>query len=123
MKQRWFWASATYAAVVATTLSVAFGQAPKTTPSPTAAEKFRRASAGKDLSGQDTPQERFERFRKWQEAQKAGKAGIAFDQPAGAMAFFLEKRLRAGETTLSTADYAPALEQAGDMPVYSTALD
>jgi photosystem II stability/assembly factor-like uncharacterized protein len=56
----------------------------------------------------------------WQTARGAMDGQVAFDQPQSAQTFFLEKRLAAGQRELSPALYEGALQQAAQMPVYST---
>ena len=123
MTQRRFWLFATPAAVMVALLTMTFSQTTRTPKPLTAAEKLRLAMASDSYKESVDGPERAERFRKWQEARQSNKTDLAFDEPAEAMTFFLEKRVREGQVNLSPSDYLSATEpgrQHGHM--YSTAL-
>ena len=56
----------------------------------------------------------------WQSTRKSAEGKVAFDQPQSAMTHFLEKRLAEGSTAIAPTDYTEGLNQAAQMPVYST---
>ena len=122
MTQRRFWLFATPAAVVVALLTMTFSQTTRTPKPLTAAEKLRLAMASDSYKESVDGPERAERFRKWQEARQSNKTDLAFDEPAEAMTFFLEKRVREGQVNLAPSDYLSALNQADSMATYSTAL-
>lgn len=64
--------------------------------------------------------ERRQMVSEWQNTWGSRDAQVPFDQPQGAMTHFLAKRLASGQTTLGPTDYADALQQIPQMPVYST---
>jgi photosystem II stability/assembly factor-like uncharacterized protein len=75
------------------------------------------------IAGKLARRTKFERLGKTAEWQKKWAAGTAerFDQPQEATAHFLAKRMAVGQSGIGAPDYAAALAQMQNMPVYATA--
>jgi photosystem II stability/assembly factor-like uncharacterized protein len=84
------------------------------------AERLRTAmQSGQDREVPEMAKEAQE-LAKWQELRKAGKAQ-PFDEPDGAQAFFVLKRLPQDQTALDGSTLINAAEAANSMGLYSTA--
>ena len=121
MRQAWLWTGATLAILVVVALA---GRSHPNTPQAVESRRARqiRAAMANGERDADDPRERAEEIRRWQEARRKGAEKTPFDQPEDALVDYLARRLPEGETTISPANYAPALEQASGMETYSTAL-
>jgi hypothetical protein len=84
------------------------------------AEKLRIATqSGQNLEATEMAKEAAE-FSEWQKKRAAGQAR-PFDEPDGAQAFFVLKRLAQGETAVDGSQLIAAATAARAMGVYSTA--
>ena len=82
-------------------------------------ERLARALESKDSDAND-PAEQAREFREWQERWKSGSIK-PFDDPDGAQAFFVMKRLPQGQTALSGTALIEAQAAVQRMGLYSTA--
>ena len=86
-----------------------------------AERKRARVEALKEqLEDEPSAAERLTTLLEWQKSRRTRAATKPFDQPQDALTYFLEMRLPEGQTTITPSDYLGALQQAAQMPVFST---
>ena len=90
------------------------------TPGPAAQRKLARVAALQEHLQEPSVAARQRTLRQWQQSQRARPAANPFDQPQDALTHFLAERLPEGRTEIGPSDYLGALQQAAQMPVFST---
>ena len=83
-------------------------------------ERLARVAALQERLDEPSVADRQRTLRQWQESRGARTASNPFNQPQDALTFFLAQRLPEGQTTIGPSDYLGALQQAAQMPVFST---
>jgi photosystem II stability/assembly factor-like uncharacterized protein len=107
-------------ALIAVTCVVTGCRRPVSKPTASEQRKLARVAALKEqLEDEPSVAERLRTLQAWQQSQRT-RVSSPFDQPQDALTYFLAKRLPEGQTSLGPSDYVGGLQQAAQMPVFST---